>query len=61
MKPKQLRMDEDMEKDILNLIPGSGAEDFSSMARHVMRLGINAERERRKKIEGKSFSRKGKQ
>jgi hypothetical protein len=49
-KPNVLYMDGTLEAEIRELLPDSGKVDFSDLARHLFRVGISAERERRRLI-----------
>jgi hypothetical protein len=50
--PRSIKMNQALEDEIRSLIPGSEHEDFSHMARHLFRLGIEVERERRRLLSG---------
>lgn len=44
--PRTIRLDGAIEKEIKDLLPSSGMENFSHFARHLFRLGVTEERKR---------------
>jgi hypothetical protein len=49
-KPSVLYMDENLEAEILELLPDSNMEDFSHLARHLFQMGVSAEREHQRPL-----------